>query len=374
MKYFLATSEIVLKGKNRRYFEGVFISNLKKILKDDLLTLENWGGGFYLETKKEQKERLKKLIGVKNVKVLKDFDDLKEVVNFLKENKKGRVLDFEVKRGDKDFPLNSLEIKNKIIESLKDGVRIDFKNPEERIEIIYKKKKFWLVQEKIEGPGGLPVGSSGKGVVLLSGGFDSPVASYLSLKRGLKLSFAHFHSYPQTSLNSLEKVKKLVQVLNEYNLDSELYLFNILELQKFYYFNVPKKLLVIFYRRSMMRISEKLKESLNAKVIITGESLGQVASQTLANLEVIQEAVKSLILRPLIGFNKEEILEIAKKIGTFSISQEPYEDCCSLFIPSKVETRADLREVLSLEEKLKKEIEKLEREVFEKKEVIKFII
>lgn len=370
-KYLLGTSEIILKGKNRHYFERIFISNLKVKTGFRLGKIENWGGVFYLETKEDVLEDLQKIFGIKTIKEVEEVKTLEEIIDFLKAKiERGLRLDFEIKRSDKDYPLTSLEIKQKIINELKKYFVIDFKKPEKIIYILYKKRKFWVSFEKYLGLDGLPVGSSGKGVVLLSAGFDSPVASFLSMKRGLKLYFVHFHSYPQTGLNSLEKVKKLVRILNEYNLGSKLFFLNILELQKFYFLNVPKKFLVIFYRRSMFRLAEKIKEEIGADVLITGESLGQVASQTIRNLKVIENAVNSLILRPLITFNKEEIIDLAKKIGTEEISREPGEDCCSLFVPKRVETKANLDEILEIENKLKEEIEKLEEKIYQNREIV----
>lgn len=370
-KYLLGTSEIILKGKNRHYFERIFINNLKAKIGFKLEKIENWGGMFYLEAKEDVLEDLKKVFGVKTIKEVEEVKTLEEIIDFLKAKiERGFRLDFEVKRSDKDYSLNSFEIKQKIINELKNYFVIDFKKPERIVYILYKKKKFWVSFEKYFGLDGLPVGSSGKGIVLLSAGFDSPVASFLSMKRGLKLYFVHFHSYPQTGLNSLEKVKKLVRILNEYNLGSKLFFLNILELQKFYFLNVPKKFLVIFYRRSMFRLAERIKEEISADVLITGESLGQVASQTIKNLKVIDEAVTSLVLRPLITFNKEEIIELAKKIGTAEISKEPYDDCCSLFIPHRVETHANLEKILKIENEIKDRIKELEDEIYKNKEII----
>lgn len=188
------------------------------------------------------------------------------------------------------------------------------------------------------------------------------------MKRGLKVYFVHFHSYPQTSINSIEKVKEIVKLLNEYNLGSELYLINILEIQKFYYFNVPKEYLVIFYRRTMYRLAEKLKNELNLDCLITGENLGQVASQTIQNLFVIEKAINSLVLRPLIGFNKQEIIDLAKIIKTEEISKKPYEDCCNLFLPKKVKTKANLEIVEKIEKNIAKELFKLEEKAYQEKE------
>lgn len=420
MDFLLTTEEIILKGKNREFFERILIENIKKKIGGNLVFIKNLGGRYWIRTKKtkltylvrqqaknlwnrqnfdstnpissnnsasvsDYSTEIKKIISIKNFYPVKVFNSLEELLDnlFISNNSVSSIstsdisvgfktFKVEAQRGDKDYFLTSADIAQKTSEFIKKkfNLQIDFKKPEVTIYIYYKNKKFFLAYEKISGFGGLPVGSSGKGLVLLSTGFDSPVASFLAMKRGLKVYFLHFHSYPQTSKESLEKAEKLVGILNEYNLGSKLYLVNILGLQKFYYNNIPHKFLVIFYRRSMFRLAEKLTRELNLDCLITGESLGQVASQTINNLKVISQGINTFIFRPLLGFNKSEIIDFAKKINTYEISLLKGDDCCSLFIPKKVETKAKLNEVLKIEEKFKKEIKELEEEVFNKKELV----
>jgi tRNA uracil 4-sulfurtransferase len=374
MFYLLRISEIILKGKNRKNFERILINNIKKKIGGDLLKLKNYGGVFLSETKEDVSEKIKQIFGVENFSPVQIFNSLEEVKNFIAQLNFKNNFNVYVQRGDKDYPLTSPQIANELKKFIQEkfNLKIKEKNPETKIFLYYKDKKFFLYLEKIKGFGGLPVSSSGKGVVLLSAGFDSPVASFLSMKRGLKVYFLHFHSYPQTKKESIEKVKKIVEILNEYNLGSELYLMNILEIQKFYFLNVPKEDLVIFYRRTMFRLAEKLKNELGLDVLITGENLGQVASQTVYNLKVIENSIKSLVLRPLLGFNKQEIIDLAKIIGTEKISKEPYDDCCSLFIPKKVEIKAKLEKILEIENKFIKEIKTLEEKIYNQKERFKF--
>jgi thiamine biosynthesis protein ThiI len=374
MIYLLRTSEIILKGKNRKKFERILINNIKNKIGDDLSKLKNYGGVFLLETKNDVSEKIKQIFGIENFSPVQAFNSLEEVKNFLSNLNFKNNFNVYVQRGDKDYPLTSPQIANDLKKFIQEkfNLKIEEKTPETKIFLYYRDKKFFLYFEKIKGFGGLPVGSSGKGLVLLSAGFDSPVASFLSMKRGLKVYFLHFHSYPQTKKESIEKVKKIVEILNEYNLGSELYLMNILEIQKFYFFNVPQKYLVIFYRRTMLRLAEKLKNELGLDVLITGENLGQVASQTVHNLKVIENSTKSLVLRPLLGFNKQEIIDLAKIIGTEKIYKEPYDDCCSLFLPKKVETKAKLEKILELENKFNKEIKNLEEKIYSQKECISF--
>ena len=371
MFYLLRTSEIILKGKNRKKFERILINNIKKKIGSDLLELKNYGGIFLLETKEDVYAKIKQIFGIENFSPVQVFNSLEEVKNYLGHlNFKNNNFNVYVQRGDKDYPLTSPQITNELKKFIQEkfNLKIEEKNPETKIFLYYKDNKFFLYFEKIKCFGGLPVGSSGKGLVLLSAGFDSPVASFLSMKRGLKVYFLHFHSYPQTKKETIEKVKKIVEILNEYNLGSELYLMNILEIQKFYFLNVPKEDLIIFYRRTMFRLGEKLKNELGLDVLITGENLGQVASQTVYNLKVIENSTKSLVLRPLLGFNKQEIIDLAKIIGTEKISKEPYDDCCSLFLPKKVETKAKLEKILEIENKFNKEIQDLEEKIYRQKE------
>jgi thiamine biosynthesis protein ThiI len=374
MFYLLRTSEIILKGKNRKKFERILINNIKKKIGDSLLEIKNYGGVFLLETKNKVENRIQKIFGIENFSPVQVFSSLEEVKNYLSHLNFKNNFNVYVQRGDKDYPLTSLQIANELKKFIQEkfNLKIEEKNPEIKIFLYYKNKKFFLYFEKIKCFGGLPAGSSGKGLVLLSAGFDSPVASFLSMKRGLKIYFLHFHSYPQTKKESIEKVKKIVEILNEYNLGSELYLMNILEIQKFYFLNVPQKDLVIFYRRTMFRLAEKLKNELGLDVLITGENLGQVASQTVYNLKVIENSIKSLVLRPLLGFNKQEIIDLAKIIGTEKISKEPYDDCCNLFLPQKVETKAKLEKILEIENKFIEEIKDLEEKIYNQKEIIKF--
>jgi len=368
MLYLLKTNEIILKRRNRRYFERILERNIKSKLKENFVSLKNWGGVFLLETLKEAEEDIRKILGIYSFSPVFSYNSLEELIEDLKKVN-GVKFYLEVSRGDKDYPLNSLEIKKTIIERLeKIGKKYVKENFEKEIYVYYKRKKFFVSFKNIKGWGGLPVGSNGKVLSLISSGFDSPLASFLAMKRGLKVFFLHFHSYPQTSLESLEKVKKLISILNSYNLGSELYLMNILELQKFYFLNIPSEYLVIFYRRSMFRLAQRLKNELRLDALVTGENLGQVASQTTKNLEVISQSINSLILRPLLAFNKDEIINLARKIGTENISKMKGDDCCVLFIPRNVKTRANLEEVLEIERKIKEKIDYLEEEVFKNKE------
>ncbi|BCX15386.1 MAG: putative tRNA sulfurtransferase [Candidatus Parcubacteria bacterium] len=373
--YLLKSGELILKGKNRSFFEKILLSNLfYKLKKDNIDFIKNLGGVFWLRAKKDISNLLKDIIGINYFMPVLIFDNLSDLIAGL-EKMLANYVDFylEVKRGNKQYHLNSIEIKNEIIGNLKKTRNIVFNKASSNVFFIeYRSNKFFLGFQKYKCFGGLPVGSSGKGLALLSAGFDSPVASFLMMKRGLRLNFIHFHSYPQTSKDSLEKVEQLVTVLNQYNLRSSLFLMNILEIQKFYYQNIPLEFLIIFYRRTMMRLALRLMHDLKMNVLITGESLGQVASQTIDNLSVISQASSALVLRPLIGYNKQEIIDLAFKIGTGQISLIKGDDCCNLFTPRKVKTKAKINEVIKLENKIFSEIQSFEDKIYSLKTVKHF--
>ncbi len=373
--YLLKSGELILKGKNRSFFEKILLSNLfYKLKKDNIDFIKNLGGVFWLRAKKDISNLLKDIIGINYFMPVLIFDNLSDLIAGL-EKMLANYVDFylEVKRGNKQYRLNSIEIKNEIIGNLKKTRNIVFNKASSNVFFIeYRSNKFFLGFQKYKCFGGLPVGSSGKGLALLSAGFDSPVASFLMMKRGLRLNFIHFHSYPQTSKDSLEKVEQLVTVLNQYNLRSSLFLMNILEIQKFYYQNIPLEFLIIFYRRTMMRLALRLMHDLKMNVLITGESLGQVASQTIDNLSVISQASSALVLRPLIGYNKQEIIDLAFKIGTGQISLIKGDDCCNLFTPRKVKTKAKINEVIKLENKIFSEIQSFEDKIYSLKTVKHF--
>jgi tRNA uracil 4-sulfurtransferase len=204
----------------------------------------------------------------------------------------------------------------------------------------------------LRGPGGLPVGTSGKVVVLLSGGIDSPVAAWKMIKRGCTPVFVHFHSFPYTNKESQEKAKQIAQLLSHFALRAKIYLVPFAEVQRHIMVDTPLETRVILYRRYMLRLAEQIAFREKARVLVTGDSVGQVASQTIENIDVISRAVAMPILRPLIGDDKIEIVEVAKRVGTYDISIQPDQDCCSLFVPKHPETKANLIEIEKSEARL----------------------
>jgi thiamine biosynthesis protein ThiI len=260
----------------------------------------------------------------------------------------------DTRRADKTFPLTSVEINKRVGAYVKDRsqARVDLEKAELTCWIEIVEKYALIYVERIPGPGGLPVGSSGKVVVLLSGGIDSPVAAWKMMKRGCTPVFVHFHSFPYTNKESQEKALLIARHLSAYSLRAKVYLVPFAEVQRHIMVDTPAETRVILYRRYMMRLAEQIARKEKARVLVTGDSVGQVASQTIENIDVISRAVSMPILRPLIGDDKIEIVDIARRIGTYEISIMPDQDCCSLFVPKHPETRAHLPEIETSESRL----------------------
>jgi len=253
----------------------------------------------------------------------------------------------DTQRGDKTFPLTSPEINRVLGAAVKEksGARVDLENPEFTVFVEILPRDAFFGFNKIPGPGGLPVGASGRVVSLISGGIDSPVASYRMMQRGCRLIFVHFHSAPYQDKTSQEKVRELLKMLTRHQFNSRLFLIPFGEIQRQIVAAVSRPLRVVLYRRMMLRIAETIARREKAKALVTGESLGQVASQTLENMAVIQQAATLPILRPLVGMDKQEIIDQARRIGTFDISSIPDQDCCQLFVPKHPATKAELADV-----------------------------
>ncbi|MFH2104788.1 MAG: tRNA uracil 4-sulfurtransferase ThiI [Parcubacteria group bacterium] len=354
--------EIGLKGKNRPFFERRLVENIKKSLSDQGFNSVKKGYGRILVELGEKSDRrqivqqLQQVFGIVNlaeaVKAGKDMENIrKTALEILPKSKTFRVA---ARRSDKSFPLNSQQINEQLGAHILDNrpeVKVDLGNPEATLHLEITDQGIFMYTQKLSGLGGLPVGVSGRVVSLLSAGFDSPVASYLLMKRGAQVIFTHFHAYPQTDKRSIESVKQITEILNKYQFNSQLYLIPFLDIQKAI-FKVATADRVVLYRRMMMRIAEKIAIQEQAKALVTGDSLGQVASQTLENLQAVSEAATLPILRPLIGSDKQEIIDLARQIGTHDISAQPYEDCCSLFVPKSPNTKARIDSIKRQEEKL----------------------
>jgi thiamine biosynthesis protein ThiI len=367
-------SEIGLKGRNRNIFENKLIKNIKAHINQlGSFKLVHLHDRILIEISQLSpliSQALQKTFGIANFAIAKttklDLNEIKEQVLNLAKTKEFTTFAIQASRSNKKFPLTSQQINEQvggvILDNLKNK-KVKLKNPNLTIYVDILKDQALIYSEKIKTFGGLPTGTAGNVISLISGGIDSPVASFQIMKRGCQIIFCHFHSYPQTSIESQDQVKKLVSILDQYQQNSKLYLIPILDIQKQIVAKCSAKLRVVLYRRMMMRIATKIAELENAKALITGDSIGQVASQTLENIQAISNATDLPIFRPLAGLDKEEIITYAKKIETYETSIQPFGDCCSLFIPDSPETKAKLDEVLKNEREL--EIDKLINDSFQ---------
>jgi thiamine biosynthesis protein ThiI len=349
--------EIALKKGNRAYFTELLKRNILAAVKDLgakeirslparlLLTFKNQVPSETIS------QRISAVFGVANFSIVertaKDIDALRSGILAAINGLRFDSFRVETQRGDKTFPLTSPEINRQLGGAVKEksGARVDLTHPEFTVTVEVLPHDAFFGFDKIAGAGGLPVGASGRLVSLISGGFDSPVASYRMMQRGCRLIFVHFHGAPYQDKTSQEKVRDLVRTLTRHQFQSRLYIVPFGEIQRQIVASVARPLRVVLYRRMMLRIAEVIARNEKAKALVTGESLGQVASQTLDNIAVIQQAALLPILRPLVGMDKQEIIDQARRIGTFETSSIPDQDCCQLFVPKHPATKAQFREV-----------------------------
>ena len=357
-------AEIHLKGNNRGWFEKVFAVNIEKSLKGLKHELRRQSGRYLVENFNEADtqtvlDRLKKVFGVHSyslaLKVNSNLDEIEEASK--KVCSAYGTFKVETHRADKTFHLNSMQLSAEIGGRLLDAnsnIKVDVHNPDFIVSIDLRENGTALVfNENLKGAGGMPVGTSGTGMLLISGGIDSPVAGHMIAKRGMNINCIHFHSYPYTNLQAREKVIELTKRLSEYTCGTNLNIVSVTRIQEEIHKNCNPDYMVTLLRRFMMRIAEKVAISSGAQCLITGESLAQVASQTVEGMTSSNSVVEKLpVLRPLCGFDKDEIIERSRAIGTYEISIEPYEDCCTVFLPKHPVTRPKLCDVLAEESKL----------------------
>ena len=355
--------EIALKKGNRPYFTELLKKNLVTAVKDlGVKEIRSLPARLLLTFKNDIDQttvvgRIQSVFGVANFSPVERTPRDLEVIQ-------ARILDslsgisfssfrIETQRGDKTFPLTSPEINRRLGAPVKErsGARVDLETPEVTVTVEILPRDAFFGFRRIQGAGGLPVGASGRVACLLSGGIDSPVAAYRMMQRGCRLIFVHFHSAPYLDTTSQEKVRTLVSTLTRHQYLSRLYLVPFGEIQRQIVTVVARPLRVVLYRRMMLRIAEALARTAKAKALVTGESLGQVASQTLDNMAVIQQASTLPILRPLVGMDKQEIIDQARRIGTFDTSSIPDQDCCQLFVPKHPATQACFADVEADESK-----------------------
>jgi thiamine biosynthesis protein ThiI len=356
------THELALKGKNRPWFMRCLEENLRRATRStgvERVWRQRLMVGLTLADEDrwpEVKERVRDCFGVAKFyrahDLPRDLDSLKRLLPGLLEGRSFESFRITTNRSDKRFSMNSEAVNRDIGAFVKDltGARVDLTNPDLCVFLDIHSHGILVYFEEVSGYGGLPVGVSGPVAVMLSGGIDSPVAAWSMMKRGCRAHFVHFHSYPLVDRTSMEKATDLVQHLTRHQDGAELFFAPLAEIQKRIIVSAPPSYRVVLYRRFMVRITEELARRNQARAIITGESCGQVSSQTLDNIAVVDAVAEMPILRPLIGMNKEEIVGMARKIGTFPISIVPDQDCCTLFVPKHPETRARLETVRRLEE------------------------
>ncbi len=377
----LSYGELSLKGKNRGQFERMLRNRIHKSLNgfnhelvDDLSKLYVIVDNNDMD---EVVEKLKKIFGVvglnPSARVNREDEEIKakvlEFANYAYEQG-ARTFKIGVNRSNKGFEKKSMDYARELGAHVlinSPFKKVQMKDPDVQINVDIR-KDVYVYTERIKTYGGLPIGSTGKGLVLLSGGIDSPVASFMMAKRGMRINFVTFHSFPFTSKQALEKIKELTDILSIYTGKTRLYSMNILKMQEAINSKTKKELATILTRRVMMRLAERLSETMNYHALITGESLGQVASQTMGGLTCTNASMERIpVFRPLIGMDKTEIIDIAKEIGTYEKSIEPFEDSCVIFAPKHPVTNPKLEDVLAEEAKIEN-YDELMAEIFEEKE------
>ena len=385
--FIVRCGEVALKGMNKPYFERMLVERIKKMFKKDGIlgaTVRRHEGLIFVKAPFEIKEEdiiktVSKVFGVASISPAMEVESNMDAIgegavaymeNLIKE--KGiETFKVEAKRADKAFPVKSPDIARQVGAFVLKGckvLKVDVHSPQCHLFVDVRKDKSYIYQQKIAGFGGLPLGTNGKGMLLLSGGIDSPVAGFMMAKRGMVLEALHFHSYPYTSPRAQEKVERLATIVAGYTGAFKMHVINLLPIQEEIVKSCPEEETTILVRRFMMRIAEELAKSSGCHMLITGENLGQVASQTAEALVVTDNVVTKPVMRPLIAMDKIDIMEKAKEIGTYETSIEPYEDCCTVFLPKHPVTKPTLEKILHSESKL--DVDKLVKDAVASDEVI----
>ncbi len=352
-------AEIHLKGLNRPYFERMLVDRIKDSLAiSDVKIVREQGRVFIYDIPQDKIEiaidKTCKVFGVHSVSpaycVEKDWTAIKNKAVELMNEYASKEVTFKcfAKRSDKRFPMTSEQICRELGHELLEAystLSVDVHHPEVKLTVEVRQEKTFIYTKEYKAVGGMPVGTNGKAMLLISGGIDSPVAGYMIAKRGVALSAVHFYSYPYTSERARDKVVELTRLVSDYAGEIDLYLVPFTEIQLTIYEKCPSSETTVLMRRLMMKIAEIIANKCGAQALITGESIGQVASQTMDSLACTDDAVSLPVFRPLIGFDKEEIVERAQQIGTFETSILPYEDCCTVFVPVHPVTRPKVEQL-----------------------------
>jgi thiamine biosynthesis protein ThiI len=361
--------EVALKGMNKPYFERMLADRIRTNLKGfDGVDVKRHEGLIFVRADKRLSmdaiiKETTKVFGVasvsKAIEAEPELDKIGEAAaGYMTEliNTRGvKTFKVEAKRADKNFPVKSPEIGRIIGAKILIGckvLKVDVHDPDVLLHVDVRHDRTYIYEGKVSGFGGLPLGTNGKGMVLLSGGIDSPVAAWMMAKRGMLIEAVHFHSYPYTSPRAQQKVEELAGILASYCGRFKMHVINLLPIQEQIVMNCPEEETTILVRRFMMKIAERIAEKRDCMMLITGENLGQVASQTAEALVVTDASVTKPVMRPLIAMDKVDIMEKAKEIGTYEKSIEPYEDCCTVFLPKHPTTKPRLERILASESKL----------------------
>ena len=351
--------ELTTKKANRNFFVNTLSKNIEQILKNEHVKITKDRVRMYIECSSEELDRvvekLKKVFGLHGIviadKVNTNVEEIEKISLKKLQNTNYKTFKIETKRADKSFPIPSMDFNNRIggIILKNTDLKVDVHNPDITLHIEIRKEGTFLYINEIRGIGGYPVGIQGKGLLMLSGGIDSPVAGYLALKRGVDLECLYFESPPHTSQEAKNKVVKLANIINEYSGNIKVNVVPFTKIQEAIYKNVPDSYIITIMRRMMYRIAERICQKHKLKVIINGESIGQVASQTLTSMIVINNVTNLPVIRPVACMDKLEIIDIAKKINTYETSILPYEDCCTIFLPKHPVINPELQKCIEYE-------------------------
>ncbi|MCI7812499.1 MAG: tRNA uracil 4-sulfurtransferase ThiI [Lachnospiraceae bacterium] len=385
--FLIKYGEIGIKGKNRYLFEDMLVSQINYSLKaiDGEFYVHKQQGRIYVECQgdfdfDETVEALQTVFGIVGICPVvhvpdEGFDALaEEVIAYLKQVHPGENQTFKVnaRRARKNYPMTSMELNaalgERILQAIP-GIKVDVHNPDILLNVEIR-EKIYIYSKIIPGPGGMPVGTNGKAMLLLSGGIDSPVAGYMIAKRGVKIDAVYFHAPPYTSERAKQKVVDLARIVSRYTGPIHLHVVNFTDIQLYIYDKCPHEELTIIMRRYMMRIAEHFAKETGCLGLITGESIGQVASQTMQSLAATNEVCTMPVYRPVIGFDKQDIVDISEKIGTYETSILPFEDCCTIFVAKHPVTKPNLNIIRRSEKHLEEKIEELVRTAIETTEVI----
>ena len=333
--------ELTTKKDNRKLFINKLENNIKSLLKNYDIKIKKDRVRMYIVTSKvdEVSEKLQKIFGIHSVvicyKTTQDVEDIKAKVKEVLDKEKFSTFKVNTRRADKNFPIHSMDFNNLIGGFVLKNypVKVDVHNPELLLNIEIRLEGVFIYTHELLGSGGYPVGVQGKGLLMLSGGIDSPVAGYMALKRGIDIECLYFESPPHTSMEAKNKVLKLANILNDYSGNIKVHVVPFTNIQETIYRFCPEDYMITIMRRMMYRIAHKFAKMHKIPIIVNGESVGQVASQTITSMSVINEVTNMPIIRPVACLDKLEIIEIAKKIGTYETSILPFEDCCTIFVP-----------------------------------------